>query len=245
MRLKEYIPVSLRRAIGRSRQSVKDLLRLSSSDPAEIVKSNTREAFEAFWSHDDYINQQFLTQDRLEFFDTVADYCAETLLAQDVEVTIRIADIGCGTGHMLETLSHKLAPEYDIELFGLDFASTAIRKARILLPEGTFVVGDIYENSLPSDFFDIVLCIETLEHLRWPTRAVSQLLRVCKAEGSVVITVPNGDKDAWDGHVNYWSMSQFSKLLSPFGLVDMRLLRLWQEDMIIMARLAKCRSDTK
>jgi hypothetical protein len=51
-----------------------------------------------------------------------------------------------------------------------------------------------------------------------------------------VVTVPNGEKDAWDGHVNFWSVSKFTEFLSSYGLVDMKLL---QDDTVIMAQLAK------
>lgn len=239
MRLKEYVPLPIRRVIRGLRRAVRNCFRLSALDPAEVVKANTKEAFEFFWGHDDYLAQHFLTQDRLAFFELVADYCIDVLMTPDFAGTVRIADIGCGTGHTLEALRRKLASKCNLELFGLDFASTAISKARTLLPMATFVVEDIYENRLPSDFFDLVLCIETLEHLRWPEKALVQLLRICKTGGNVVITVPNAEKDSWDGHVNFWNVSQFSELLSPYGLVDVKLLWYWQDDMIIMARLTK------
>ncbi len=239
MKLKKYIPLPVRRVVRSLRRAVRYSFRPSALDPAEVVKANTKEAFEFFWNHDDFIDQYFMNRDRLAFFELVADYCVGILMDTDFVRTVRIADIGCGSGHMLEVLRRKLVSKCNVELFGLDFASAAISKARTLLPMATFVVADLYENGLPSDSFDLVLCIETLEHLRLPQRALLQLLRICKAGGDVVITVPNAEKDSWDGHVNFWNASQFSELLSPYGLVDIKLLQFVQDDMIIMARLAK------
>jgi hypothetical protein len=45
--------------------------------------------------------------------------------------------------------------------------------------------------------------------------------------GNVVITVPKGEKDSWDGDLNLWNISQFSALLSSYGPVDIKLLWYW------------------
>jgi 2-polyprenyl-3-methyl-5-hydroxy-6-metoxy-1,4-benzoquinol methylase len=200
------------------------------------VKANTKEAFDFFWSQDRYVARHYLEASRLSLYELVAQYCADTLSNYDVPMAVRIVDIGCGCGQMLESLRCKLAARHKLELHGLDFSSAAVIRARRLLPMVTFMVEDIYNNSLPSDFFDLVLCIETLEHLRWPEKALLELLRVCRLGGSIVITVPNGEKDSWDGHVNFWNMSQLSKLLHPYGLVDIKAV---QDDAFIMARLVK------
>lgn len=239
MGFKEHISPSVRILIGKLRRVIKYRLRSLSLDPLEVVKANTKEAFEYFWDQDEFITHDFITQDRLTFFETVAEYCVDNSIDSNFNEVVWIADIGCGTGHMLEILRRMLLPKHRVKLFGLDFATTAISKAKTLLPMATFVVGNIYEMGLVSNYFDLILCLETLEHLQWPEKALHQLLRICKTGGNLVITVPNAEKDSWEGHVNFWDMPRLSELLSPYGLVDMKLLRLWHEDTIIMARLIK------
>jgi ubiquinone/menaquinone biosynthesis C-methylase UbiE len=104
-----------------------------------------------------------------------------------------------------------------LHLFGLDYSSNAIARARAKVPGARFIVANMYRTGLPSDHFDIVLSIETLEHVRQPEQAVRELLRICRPGGKVVVTVPNGERDRWEGHVNFWTPSQFPELLSPFG----------------------------
>lgn len=233
MRLKNYASLRFRKILrGLFHVAGKSFQR----SPVDVVKANTKEAFEFFWSQDDFINQHYLEPTRLALFELVAEYCSEILMTSNDQVTVRVADIGCGTGHMLDALKHKLAPRFSVEMFGLDFASTATSRAKALLPTATFVAEEIYENSLPSDFFDLVLSIETLEHLRWPEKGLLEILRICKPAGTVVVTVPNGEKDSWDGHVNFWNVTQFSEFLSPYGLVDIKLLR---DDTNILGRLIK------
>lgn len=52
------------------------------------------------------------------------------------------------------------------------------------------VVGDIHRLPLGSDVFDCVICTGTLEHVRDPRQAVSELLRILKPGGVVHIDVP-------------------------------------------------------
>jgi 2-polyprenyl-3-methyl-5-hydroxy-6-metoxy-1,4-benzoquinol methylase len=208
----------------------------SQPSPSDIVKANTKEAFDLFYTQDEFIAACYLSPGRLALYDIVAEYCTDIFTNLNVLDAVRVIDIGCGTGHMLEAIQRKLISRCQVELFGIDFAEIAVSKAKSLLPTATFESADLYQNSLTSNFFDLVLCIETLEHLRWPEKALIELLRICKPRGSVVVTVPNGEKDSWDGHVNFWSVSKFTEFLSSYGLVDMKLL---QDDTVIIARLAK------
>jgi SAM-dependent methyltransferase len=204
--------------------------------PADVVKANTRKAFEYFYSGEEFIATQYLEPARLAFYDVVAAFCVDIIRAMNERGVVRIVDIGCGTGHLLEALERKLGASQPLELFGLDFASAAVRRARVLLPEATFFIEDLYNNTLPSGFFDLVLSTETLEHLRTPERALKEFLRVCRPGGSAVVTVPNGAQDTWDGHVNYWRLQDFTTVLSPFGLADIRLI---VNDKAILARLCR------
>ncbi len=233
MRFQDHVPRPIWRA---ARALIHLATRDSRLSPAQVVKANTQEAFEFFWSQNDFIAEQYLDAGRLAFYEIVAEHCAHMLTNSGLGGRVRAADIGCGAGHMLHALTRRLGPEYETELFGLDFATAAIAKAHTLLPTATLVVGDIYSNILPSDFFDLVLSIEVLEHLRWPEDAIQQLFRVCKPGGNIIITVPNAATDNWDGHVNFWSVEELGDLLRSHGLVDMKLI---QGGTKIMAWMAK------
>lgn len=125
--------------------------------------------------------------------------------------------MGCGTGHLLFSLWQRVRPRLSVQLWGIDHAAAGIGRAKELLPESKLIVADIYSNQLPSHYFDLVLCTETLEHLHCPETAVSEMIRICRRSGRVVITVPNGERDHWEGHVNFWTASEFLAFLSPYG----------------------------
>lgn len=196
--------------------------RLTRATPAEVVRANTREAFNWFFAQDDYIDRHYLDATRLALYGEIADYCTK------LSGIVKVLDVGCGTGHMLKALVNRLP---DIEIYGIDFAESAIRKAKQLLPTGQFTVQDIYiSHGLPGKF-DLVLCIETLEHLREPEKVVAKL---CQAGRHVVITVPNGTIDTSTSHIHRWSYSELERFLRPHGL---RLIKGLQSDKYFLAHL--------
>lgn len=187
--------------------------------PTEVVKSNKKKAFDYFFSQDEFIQTDYLREDRLEFYDRVADYCVPQLVRSASEPAgFRLIDVGCGTGHFLLALRRRVGDAG--ELSGLDFSSAAIARARNVVPDATFTEADIYEIPFPDDSFDFVTSLETLEHLKTPRVALDEMVRICKPTGRMVITVPNADEDEWKGHVNFWTVDTLSEFLAPAGAVE-------------------------
>jgi len=232
MQARNFIPLFIRNRL-------RPLLygnRQSAPSPIDVVKANTQEAFEYFFAQDEFLAEHYLEADRIALYEIVARRSIELIKASGGLKTVRVCDVGCGTGEMLDILRSSLPADSQFELFGLDFARSAILKAQKLLPTATLKVGDIYDNDLPTDYFDLVLCLETLEHLQTPEAAVRTLSRICRPGGHILITVPNGDKDSWEGHVNFWNVSQFAEFLSSAGPCETDLV---QNETTIVTVLSK------
>lgn len=123
------------------------------------------------------------------------------LKKSDVDLTNkRVADVGCGIGNLLAHLqgNYKFS-----EGVGYDFSTTAIAYARKHHPGLSFMEHDIYQPF--SRKFDVIFCTEVLEHLLHPEIALSNLMAALEEKGIIVITVPDGRKDTWTGHINFWS----------------------------------------
>ena len=96
---------------------------------------------------------------------------------------IKLLDIGCGTGELLRELS-PLG-----EVSGIDNSPQAIAFCKerglknIFLAEGTDI-------PFPDDAFDIVLCLDVLEHIKNDDAALKEIRRVAKPEGIIIIFVP-------------------------------------------------------
>jgi ubiquinone/menaquinone biosynthesis C-methylase UbiE len=94
-----------------------------------------------------------------------------------------VLDIGCGEGEALSRLAPVL-PEttaIDIDPSCVEFASRRLSGATVL-------VGSAAELEFPDSSFDLVLCLEVLEHLPHPEAAVAELVRVSRRD--VVVSVP-------------------------------------------------------
>jgi len=94
--------------------------------------------------------------------------------------------VGCGEGSLLRMLKEKRN-----KVFGLD-ASESGRK--LCLSKGLeCAVIDISSDRFPlqDDSFDIVLCLETLEHLENPHHCIWEIKRVLKENGIFIVSIPN------------------------------------------------------
>jgi len=96
-----------------------------------------------------------------------------------------VLDAGCGEGETLERL-HDLMPG---DVFGLDINPACVRFASARLPAYRFETGDVCSVGHEDDRFELVLCLEVLEHLADPNRALRELVRVSRRH--IVVAVPN------------------------------------------------------
>jgi 2-polyprenyl-3-methyl-5-hydroxy-6-metoxy-1,4-benzoquinol methylase len=97
-----------------------------------------------------------------------------------------VLEAGCGDGFLLETLEGAGA-----SLTGVELSETRIERARVRAPHASLIQADIREMPVPSQAYDATICTEVLEHVPDPQRAVSELKRVTKPGGIVLVTVPN------------------------------------------------------
>ncbi|HUW94397.1 MAG TPA: class I SAM-dependent methyltransferase [Anaerolineae bacterium] len=97
-----------------------------------------------------------------------------------------ILDVGCGEGFTIDWL---LRVNGQLPIQGVDYDWPALVHARVKHPEVPFQMGDISRLPYASGSFDLVLCLEVLEHLAEPIRALGELRRV--SGGLCLISVPN------------------------------------------------------
>lgn len=173
----------------------------------ELCKHNCREVYEKLWNDEELV-KTYLEPARVESYNVILEY----LIRQDCGG--KILELGFGSGYFLHLLVQKI-PKGIIDIYGLDYAESAVRRANKLIPKGKFVLGDVYSLPYPSDFFDWVFSIQTLEHLERPEHAIDEMDRVCKREGIILISVPNGELDTYEGHRNFWNETELKKLLDP------------------------------
>jgi trans-aconitate methyltransferase len=99
------------------------------------------------------------------FFDRVRDRIRETRPA-------RIVDIGCGEGALAAQLGTLGFP---VDYRGYDISAEAVATARRLHPDRCFIQANLFDASLEVPRPDLIVCLEVLEHLPQPDRAVDKL----------------------------------------------------------------------
>ena len=100
-------------------------------------------------------------------------------------------DAGCGTGALAFALA-----EYVGEVVGVDQREDYLEAARANAPENVRLVeGDAMSLAFEYGSFDIAGCLRILHHVRRPELAVSELARVTRPGGRVLIVDQLGSVD--------------------------------------------------
>lgn len=125
-----------------------------------------------------------------------------------------VLEVGCGMGTYLRHLKHRF-PNKDFT--GADYSNVAISRAKAA---GIidYVVWDAEKQPPPFlTKFNLVMCIETLEHTNDPNHIVRVLKSLCTDGGTLIITVPKYNSILDTNKVNWhhWSFqpADFSGVL--------------------------------
>lgn len=102
----------------------------------------------------------------------------------------RILDAGCGDGSLSLQIARKAK-----KVFGIDIAENAFRKAKKHAPKNLkFLKGNIEQTKLKSGMLDKIICIEALEHVLHPEKALREFNRLLKPGGMLILTYPTIDQ---------------------------------------------------
>lgn len=100
----------------------------------------------------------------------------------------RAVDLGCGSGRWTGLLLDRCG-----EVLGVDLAEREIAMARTAHPQATFAVGDLLD---VTGAYDVVLCVNTVHHLRDHERVLRHL-RGLVAPGGTAVVVDITDPGGW------------------------------------------------
>ncbi len=132
-----------------------------------------------------------------------------------------LLDIGCGTGIFLY-----LAKEMEFEVYGIDQAKEAVHYAKERLGLTNVILGGV--GSILSQWrskFDVITCIQILEHVENPRKFISDISELLAPGGALIIAVPNYNrlkltKQMWDcppHHLTRWSANNLELFLRNQG----------------------------
>lgn len=146
-------------------------------------------------------------------------------LAESIEIK-NVADAGCGEGRILKKFA---SAKSCLRVLGLDISEDKLGICRELNPRASLLCCDITALPLKKGCVDLLLCLETLEHLQEPRRALQELRELsCR---HLIFSVPDhpyfrisnllrgrylsslGNEKA---HLNLWTFKAFSRLIAEY-----------------------------
>ncbi|WP_017259222.1 class I SAM-dependent methyltransferase [Pedobacter arcticus] len=148
--------------------------------------------------------RDYLSKSRTDAFEEILDITKKNLSNKPLQ----ILDAGCGCG-FLTTLIKKQFPEASVT--GIDHSDVAVAYANKNFSDIVFEQTDLYTGRL--DKFDLIFCSSVLEHLSYPEIIISNFANSLNENGRIIITVPNGRMDFFDGHIHFWSPESWQLLL--------------------------------
>lgn len=120
----------------------------------------------------------------------------------------RALDAGCGTGRHAEWLASA-----GHATTGIDATDAMLAVARAKAPTAEFRLGDLERLPVEDDAFDFAICALALTHLADPSQAITELARVVRPGGQVVLT---------DAHPTFVLIQGQALFPTPTGLAYVR-----------------------
>jgi 2-polyprenyl-3-methyl-5-hydroxy-6-metoxy-1,4-benzoquinol methylase len=141
------------------------------------------------------------------------------------EATDIILDTGCGEG----TLSARIAAECRT-VHAIDIAGNALAARRRSIANLVFQKMNIEALAFADAFFDKIVCVETLEHVIDPRKAIAELHRVLKPGGRLVVSYPTNNRTTMQRlrlarrveiseHLTEWSYDEVVARVTAAGFV--------------------------
>lgn len=136
----------------------------------------------------------------------------------------KVIDFGCGVGNFT-TLVKKTYP--DCEVWGTDISDAVIEANKQEFPGIKYIhqyIGS--QTEVPNNYFDLVFCGETIEHLEKPELAFQDAYKALKTGGKLIITTPLRDSIISNEHVWLFEKDDVEKFYLENGFKDVKFIDL-------------------
>lgn len=136
-------------------------------------------------------------------------------------------EVGCGEGVISDRLRQRFG-----RCVSIDLPDAGLRSEWRTRPGPAYLHADALALPFRDSAFDLIVCVEVLEHLTDPERGLRELARV--GSRHLVVSVPREpifrgcnlvagryvkDLGNTPGHLNHWSRSSFQRFVSSVGAV--------------------------
>jgi ubiquinone/menaquinone biosynthesis C-methylase UbiE len=218
-----------------------------SSDPDSVSDRVRKER--GFWSkvapsYDSWVAQAYEDQ-----YKTFKRHLHEAVGPRD-----RVLEVGTGTGNIALHLAPHVA-----SVVGLDLSPEMVQLAKekgalAKISNAEFRVGDAYDLPFEDGEFDKVVCVNALQTMKSPERAIREAHRVLMEGGEMVtITYAFGDSGLWQtvklarwvmkyGKPAYWSNMKGVDLTGLFESAGFEIVEhavIWNAPKVVLVRATR------
>lgn len=99
-----------------------------------------------------------------------------------------VLDAGCGIGGRLARLLSRVPLDLAV---GIDLGRPGLQYGSAHFPLLRFTQASVYHLPFAPETFDLILCIEVIEHLAEPTAALHEYYRIARPGGKLFLQTPN------------------------------------------------------
>jgi len=207
-----FLKIKIKNFLTRLALKILDLVNSSAKE------HNSLENADDFYENE--ISREKYRRMQEPFYNEIFNYCKKNSIFDGKKL---IGDAGCGTGELLGLLCQKNIGE---KWIGYDFSHSAISFAQKTHMDCRFFQDDLYDIK-NREKFDLLFCTEVLEHLLYPDKVLKNIYDLLNDNGILLVTVPNGRIDNFQGHINFWSKESFLVFLaSVLGINDIEYFEL-------------------
>lgn len=99
---------------------------------------------------------------------------------------LRILEVGCSSGGLLEALKSERC-----EVYGIEPGAAAVQEATRKIGSDRIEHGFLEDTQFTTESFDSIVAIQTFEHFSHPSKQLITMHRLLKEEGLIFLEVPN------------------------------------------------------
>lgn len=180
----------------------------------------------------DFFNEHASRWDDLEVED-IGLRLARVVSMSKAQEGERVLDVGTGTGVLIPHILRVVGSHGSIVAVDISPEMIAVAKAKGFPENVEFLLADIEKTGLPSNSFDRVICNAAFPHFTDKSRALSEMIRMLRPGGTLVISHPIGREAVNNLHRNVSPVvaedrvptaDKMRTMLSDAGLVDVYVL---------------------